>query len=71
MQTAIILKDFSALSPEAVQVKHAIAPTRTESPSRPSVKSGDLGEDLRETQQLRYTAPLASPDPYRHWGISD
>ena len=71
MQTTIILKELSALSSEAVQVKHATAPELIESAPPPPNTRAEGREDFRTRQPLRHYAPLGSGVPYRHWGINE
>jgi len=68
MKTAITLKEFSDLSSGAVQVTHA---TALAIPQSSPQHDDPTGEDFREMQHRRYTAPFPCPSPYQHWGINE
>ena len=83
MKTTITLKEFSALSPVAVQVTHATAPANADSqPQRMSKRARRFAvrqakrvekrvEKFREMLHRRYTTPFACVIPYHHWGINE
>ena len=71
MKTTIILREFSELSRDEVQSTCASALSITESSQPPPSESGELGDHFREMMNRRYTTPLMSAIPYRHWGINE
>ena len=68
MKTAIIFKEFSDLSPVAVQVAHPTAPAISESPPQADDSSG---EDFREMLRRRSTTPFVSAISYHRWGLNE
>jgi len=71
MKTTIPLKEFSAVSPSAVQITHATAPgSRDSSPPAPT-KNSDLGKDFREMQHRRHITPFESAIPCHRFGINE
>ena len=79
MKTTITLKEFSDLSPVAVQVTHAAAPANADSQPQPTTESVNgfhvpadkSDESSRELLHHRYNAPLVSLNSYHRWGINE
>ena len=79
MKTTITLKEFSALSFDAVQVIHATARAIPESSPQMTTESirgfhvppGRSDESFRGMLHQRYTAPFPCTSPYQRGGINE
>ena len=78
MKTRITLKDFSALSPVAVQVTHTTARAIPESSAQPTFESvwgfhvpPDRSDESFREMHRRYIAPFTCESLYQRGGLNE